>query len=225
MNRFPASGRCRAGAPAPGLRRALGLAALALLLAAPLQTAAAQAAPGHDPNWPCVQRKVPSLSAAAMWPGLSQATLSADWRAEPEVAALVARIAPRRVSVEEAEEAIRSFAAGLGADREEKLMLLFVGLFQTLDAERGEVMRGIERFAGKQRDMAERILADRAALQDLRQESSSDPELLTERTEQVNWAIRVFEERRASLTHVCEVPTIIEQRLFALARAIRSEVS
>ena len=197
------------------------LAAAGVLLVMP-QMAAAQAA---DPNWPCVQRKVPSLSPASMWPGLSERTLAADWRSEPEVAALVARIAPRRVSVEEAQEAIRSYAAGLGDRKREKLEMLFVGLFETLDAERSEIMRGVERFAGKQRDLADRILADRAALADLRQESPSVPEVIAERREQLTWAIRVFEERRGSLAHVCEVPRVIEQRLFSFARTIQGELS
>jgi hypothetical protein len=31
---------------------------------------------------------------------------------------------------------------------------------------------------------------------------------------------RIFQERAQSLTFVCEVPTLIEQRLYALARTI-----
>lgn len=201
---------------------ALGLAALALVAIAPPQLAAAQ--PHVDPDWPCVQRKVPSLSPASMWPGLSEEALAADWRADPEVAAMVREIAPRRVSPEDGEGAIRAFADGLGENREEKLTLLFVGLFQTLDAERSEVMRGIERYARNQARLAERILADRAAVEDMRREAPTSEEV-GERSEELTMAIRVFEDRRASLAHVCEVPRLIEQRLFAFARAIQAELS
>jgi hypothetical protein len=224
MMRLPAiGGRRPSEAAAPGRRLLPALLALGLLLAAS-QDAAAQGAPGQDPDWPCVQRKVPHLSPAAMWPGLPDEALGADWRSDPEVAALVAEIAPRRVTMEEAEAAIRAFAAGLGDDKEDKLELLFVGLFQTLDAERDEVMRGIGRFAGKQRRLAERILADRAALAELRRQSPPDPQAIAERRQQVTWSIRVFEDRRASLGHVCDVPRIVEQRLFAFARTIRGEL-
>jgi hypothetical protein len=185
------------------------------------QAATAQSA---DADWPCVQRKVPSLSAASMWPGLDERALAADWRADPEVASLVTRVAPRRVSVEEAQEAVRSFAAGLGERKQERLTLLFLGLFQTLDAERSEVMRGIERFARRQTQMAGRILADRARLEDARQGGEAAPADVTERSAQLTAAIRVFEDRRASLTYVCDVPRVIEQRLFTLARAIQSEL-
>jgi hypothetical protein len=36
----------------------------------------------------------------------------------------------------------------------------------------------------------------------------------------VEWETRVFEERQKTIGYVCEVPVLIEQRLFALARAI-----
>jgi hypothetical protein len=36
--------------------------------------------------------------------------------------------------------------------------------------------------------------------------------------------VRVFDDRRTSLTFVCEAPILIEQRLFALGRAIESEL-
>ena len=35
------------------------------------------------------------------------------------------------------------------------------------------------------------------------------------------WQTRVFDERRQSLTYVCEVPVLIEQRMFALGRLLK----
>ena len=198
-----------------------GLLTVALVLAVTPQLVAAEVA---DPDWPCIQRKVASLSPASMWPGLGDDTLSADWRSDPDVAALVARIAPRRVSVEDAQQAIRSFAAELGEGKEETLKLLFLGLFQTLDGERSEVMGGIERFARSQAQQVQRILAERSALEEMRQGAETGPEI-TERSGALTMAIRVFEDRRASLTHVCDVPRIIEQRLFALVRTIQAELA
>jgi hypothetical protein len=37
----------------------------------------------------------------------------------------------------------------------------------------------------------------------------------------LEWDLRVFDERHQSLAYVCETPTLIEQRLFALARVIQ----
>ena len=38
---------------------------------------------------------------------------------------------------------------------------------------------------------------------------------------EVEWSTRIFEDRRKTIRYVCEVPTIIEQRVFTLARAIQ----
>ena len=41
---------------------------------------------------------------------------------------------------------------------------------------------------------------------------------------QLIWETRIFEDRRRVVKFVCEVPTAIDQRLFALGRAIQQEM-
>ena len=222
---MPQPGR-RAGRQTARRRLLSGAAALLAALFGVACPPFAAAQPQPDPDWPCVQRKVPSLSPASIWGGLNEESLSADWRADRRVAELVAEIAPRRFQVEQGGEGIRAFAEELeDGEKEERLTLLFVGLFQTLDAERSEVMRGIERYARNQARLAERILADRAELEESRQAAPGGAQEAARRSEELAMAIRVFEDRRASLSHVCEVPRIIEQRLFSFARAIQAELS
>ena len=176
-----------------------------------------------DPDWPCIQRKVPELSIASLWQGPPAEEALTTWRDDAEVAAIVGRVAPRRVPVEEAIAAIAEFAQGLDdASKEAKLTALFAGLFQTLDRERSDIMAGIERYARAQKQIAERIRQDQAALSDLRAANPDSPEVAT-RNDELLAAVRVFDDRRNSLTFVCEVPTLIEQRLFALSRAIQNE--
>ena len=43
-------------------------------------------------------------------------------------------------------------------------------------------------------------------------------------TDRVEWDTRIFEERRKTMNFVCEVPVLIEHRLFALARAIQQSL-
>jgi hypothetical protein len=38
------------------------------------------------------------------------------------------------------------------------------------------------------------------------------------------WETRIFEDRRKVVKFVCEVPTMIDQRLFALGRVIQQEI-
>jgi hypothetical protein len=40
----------------------------------------------------------------------------------------------------------------------------------------------------------------------------------------VEWDTRIVEERRKPMNFVCEVPVLIEQWLFALARAIQQSL-
>lgn len=178
---------------------------------------------GQHPDWPCIQRKVPELSAVAVWSGPPVAQALARWRDDAQVAALVEQIAARRTPLEAAAAAIDSFAQGLAPDaKAERLKLLFAGLFQTLDRERKEVIAGIERYGRKQKEMAEQIRGDMARVSG-QAPAASDPRA-AEVQNQLLWQTRIFNERRASLSFVCEVPTLIEQRLFVLARAIADEL-
>lgn len=191
----------------------------AALLAALALTGPAWAA--EDRDWPCVQAKVPTLTPAAIWTGPVFEPGLGAWREDAEVAALVGRLSQRRLPLEEAEAEVEAFAAVLGPqERRDRLGLLFAGLFDTMNAERSDVMEGIERYARRQVAMAEGIRAESSALDARRGAADADPAAVAEAEEALAWHIRVFDERRASLTYVCEVPRLIEQRLFALGRGV-----
>jgi hypothetical protein len=141
------------------------------------------------------------------------------------VVALVEQIAARRMSLEDAEAAIAAFGAGLdAAAREARLTLVFAGLFETLDRERSDVIAGIERYGRRQKTLAEQIRVERAQLSELSAAAAAaeDAQRAAELQNRLLWETRIFNERRNSLTFVCEVPTLIEQRLFALARVIQA---
>src|SRR5687767_8168064 len=94
--------------------------AVAALIAAQMSAALASVrgdviGRNQDPDWPCVQRKVPALSAATVWEGPPIEEAAKRWRDDAEVVALVERIAPRRTSLQDAEAAIASFGEGLDA--------------------------------------------------------------------------------------------------------------
>ena len=199
-----------------GVRLAAG-ALCAVLAASPVLAAEG------DGDWPCVQRKVPSLTPAAVWTG-PVFDETADWRADDEVAAMVSRLSQRRLPVEEAAAEIETFAAGLGADEGERLTLLFAGLFQTMNAERSQIIDGIERYARRQRQVAAQVRQMAADFGALRRDGSADAEAIAEAQTALEWQTRIFNERRASLPYVCEVPRFVEQRLFALGRTIAREL-
>jgi hypothetical protein len=180
-----------------------------------------RAADPRYPDWPCVQPKVPQMSVAAMWDGPSIADVGNAWEDDPKIKELVARLAARRTPLDSAEKAIADFITGTVAEKQDKAKKLFAGLFDSLSQQRSEVMSGVERVARKQKDLADKIRSDVAELRELQDKPEQDQSKISALASQVEWSTRIFEDRRKSIRYVCEAPTIIEQRVFALGRAIR----
>ena len=182
------------------------------------------AADPRYPDWPCAQAKVPEISLAAVWAGPPLDDVADKWKDDAKVSALVSRLATRRTPLDEAQKAITEFLAGSSAEKTEIGKLLFAGLFDTLNAQRSSVMSGLERVTRKQREAADKIRSDTLALQALQDASPPDQAKIDELGNQLTWETRIFEDRRRVIKFVCEVPTAIDQRLFALGRMIQQEM-
>src|SRR5258707_7931752 len=184
----------------------------------------ADAADPRYPDWPCVQAKVPDLSIAAVWDGPSIEPAQKAWQDDPTIKNLIARLAARRIPIEEAQKSVEDFLAGAGAAKADKGVLLFAGLFETLNRERTEIMNGLERMQRSQRELADRIKADAAAQRELQDEPRPNQPKLGELGRRTECSTRIFDDRRKSVRYACEVPVIIERRLFALGRTIRQQM-
>jgi hypothetical protein len=184
----------------------------------------ALAADSRFPDWPCSQVKVPEISVAAVWAGPAIDDVGNAWEEDPAIRELVARLAARRTSLGDAQKAISDVITGTEPERQKKAKLLFAGLFKTLNRERSDVMRGLERYFRKQREFSEQIRSTIVQLHELQDRPDADQSRVDELANRVEWDTRVFEERRKTITFVCEVPVAIEQRLFALARAIQQSL-
>ena len=182
------------------------------------------AADPRYPDWPCAQAKVPDLSLAAVWAGPPLDDVADKWKNDTKVSALLPRLAARRTPLDEAQKAITEFLAGSTAEKIEMGKLLFAGLFDTLNAQRSSVMSGLERVTRKQRQAADKIRTDTLALQALQDASPPDQAKIEELGNQLVWETRIFEDRQRVIKFVCEVPTAIDQRLFALGRMIQQEM-
>jgi len=181
------------------------------------------AADPRYPDWPCAQAKVPEISLAAVWAGPPLDDVRDKWKDDARVGALVAKLAARRTPLEDAQKAITEYLAA-SADKTVAGKLLFAGVFDALNVQRSSVMNGLERVTRKQREAAEKIRADTLALQALQGASPPDQARIDELGNQLVWETRIFEDRRQVVKFVCEVPTAIDQRLFALGRTIQQEM-
>jgi hypothetical protein len=183
------------------------------------------AKPGDD--WPCMQRLQPELSIGAMWSGPDPAEAADNWRKDTAVEAVVEQVAPRRVPQQEAVDALHRFAAGYDKDRPAVMTKVFAGLFETLNDERGAIIRGIRHFNERQQKLADRIQAGMRTLDGL-DPASTDVKIAEQRQavqDQVSWDSRIFDDREKLLPLVCDQPVVLERRLFALSRAIQTDLN
>jgi hypothetical protein len=193
-------------------------------LALAILAAPASAMDARHPDWPCPQIVVPKLSVAAFWTGPAIDDVGDTWMKDLTIHDLVFRLAGRRTPLPEAEKEAADFIAGTNAGKQQKAKLLFAGLFAVLSGERDDVMAGIERFSRRQQQLRENISAKLSDLRSRQDAPNQDAAELDRLGDQIAWDTRIFDERRQTISYVCEVPSTIERRLFALARAIQQSL-
>ncbi|MBS0240241.1 MAG: hypothetical protein JSR89_17640 [Proteobacteria bacterium] len=184
-------------------------------------------------EWPCVYRKVPILSAATIWDGPA-ITDTSSWRKDEAIRKLSQYLVSRRVKEDEAEAAIKKYAASIPADtRDAKLTELFAAVLTRTNEDRKVVMSGIERFHKRQLERAKEIEkegialpppSDDAGQTDDSQNPAGEISKLSGKEEQYKWEVRTFQEKQANIPIACEIPQLIDERAGALARAIRAEM-
>ena len=156
------------------------------------------------PDWPCQQLKVPEISIASVWAGPPIEAADKGKPLDPKEAELVARLAARRTPMEDARKLIADFVVGTKEEKLEKAKTLFAALYATLNAQRDEVMNGIERFSRKQKAMAEEIREQARKMREAQDAPNADPAQASELASQLSWQTRIFDDRRKSTAYVCE---------------------
>ncbi|MDD2867289.1 hypothetical protein [Neomegalonema sp.] len=181
----------------------------------------AQAAGPLDPDWPCIQRRVPQITLGQVWSGPAPDEAMEARAREAKIQDLAARLAQRRTPLPEAEALIAAFAAEAPP---EDVAALYLAVFERINAARSRVMSGITRYAHKQAAMDRTIEDLRARFEKLNAADPPDFDALDAAEKELDWSTRIFQDRQQSLTYVCETPVILEQRAFALGRAARAHL-
>lgn len=183
------------------------------------------AATFDDPEWPCIQRKVPKLSVGQMWAGPEVDETVLALAQTPGIDSLGTRLALRRTPFDEAQTLIDRFADTRAEDRAAQLTALFAATFGHVDTRRSAIIAGIGRYAAKQAALTARIETRRIALRELEAAAEPDFDRIELIRDELDWDTRIFRDRQQSLTFVCETPVILEQRIFAIARMIMAHLS
>jgi hypothetical protein len=189
---------------------------LGLAVATPVQ-----AAGPVDPDWPCIQRRQPHLSMAQVWGGPVPDEATLALAQSPEIQAVAQAIALRRTPIDAVEVAVTDFAEDHDA---QALVALFAATFDHVNLTRDRVMAGITRYAHKQATLEAEISALRREFAALEAAEPQDFDRIDAVERELDWSMRIFQDRQQSLTYVCETPVILEQRAFALGRSIAARL-
>ena len=175
-------------------------------------------------QWPCAQRKVPTISAGTLWSGPS-IDEGKGWDQDNAVAALAQKLASRRLPIDQVDPLIASFAKDAGKDKDKKLTELFVGVLDVVNTNRDEVLNGIMRYARGQERLAERMRKEADAISEKMTDVQGPTGIAaTEQNRDFAWDQRIFKERRQALTYVCEVPSLYERRAYEVAKRIQARL-
>jgi len=183
-----------------------------------------------SPDWPCVQRKVATISPAQIWDGPPIDGLK-GWENDEKIQELTTYLESRRVPLEDAEKAIKEFAASQPeGERDKKLTLLFASVLSKINNDRRFVMGRIEEFQRRQRARADELEREGRKLAENDQTIPAEDQLgprdikLTPEQQEYNWNARIFQDRQQNLTVACDIPVLIEQRVYEVAKLIRAQM-
>jgi len=179
--------------------------------------AGAAGPPPADPDWPCMQRLVPTLTAGTIWGGHDAPS---DWESDPQIADLVARVTPRTRPAEAGAADLNAFAATIPAsERSAKLATVFAGLVDETNAQRAQVIDRLHGVARRQRELTGVAADITAQLRSLPEDApAAQREEIASRRK---FIIRDYDEVGRTIQYACDVPVQLERRLGVFAQVLQ----
>lgn len=180
---------------------------------------ALSAADFSDPTWPCIQRKVETLSVGQMFPYILPELPEGSEDIRDRAEELSAPLALRRFEIEEVEPWIDEYAAEHPSNA--ALGALYKATFDRIDSQRRKIIAGIARYAENQSALSDRINAARAEMEEIMATEDPDFDRVDTLEEQLDWEERIYQDRQRALTYVCESPVLLEKRAYELGQIVR----
>lgn len=204
---------------------------LSVLLGLSLATGIALAQDA-DPEWPCVQRLVPDVSLAVLWPLPVEEGMDSQWRKDPKIRALAERLGDLPAYTESEAEAVQAFAQSIpDEDKETQLTLLAIGILDVTNGIRRQYIRGIKRYTRQQIAIADQIgetlnqisslegSAEGTAARSPDMPASEEPDPQQEELmATLKWHERVYDQREHAIRSLCEQPVELEETLSDVLR-------
>ncbi len=183
---------------------------LSLMLAGLMAgTARAADTAGDTADWPCPQPRAPNLTAGLFW---EDPPIPADarWQDDAALVALIDAVTAHGVSVPEGTARLTAFAEQVPQTaRARVLPVLFAGLVARIDQRHRSAIASIESLGRRQAAIA-------AKLRTL--DTATDEDGMAQR----DLALRAYRAQSQMIGAICRVPTELEARLGAYARALHA---
>ncbi len=197
---------------------------LVLVLAMSGLAGTANAADFSDPTWPCIQRKVDQMSIGLMWPYPVEEDAELDPDLQKDIQEMAELLALRRLELEELEPRVAAFADR--HDGDPRIMsLVFAQVFGSLSKRRTRIIDGIGDFSLSQIGLSEKIESARVEMDAELKASEPDYDRVDALEEQIDWDQTIYTDRQQSITYLCETPTLLERRLYSIARMLQNHTS
>ncbi|MCV3274066.1 hypothetical protein [Roseobacter sinensis] len=182
------------------------------------------AADYSDPTWPCVQRKVETLSLGLMWPHpVDPEAAPASEEMQADIDELAGYLSLRRVDLDSLAPRIEAFAETYQGDPA-ALGMVFAEVFDTLSKRRGRIIKGIEDFSLSQIALADKIDTVRAEMNAILAKAEPDFDKVDALEERLDWDQVIYTDRQRNIAYLCETPTLLERRLFSIAQMLNQSV-
>ena len=199
-----------------GFKRALALHTWALGALLLTSTIHAQEV---DPEWPCIQRLIPEVSPAVMWPVPVEDDMRTQYRQVNATRTLAEELGDIETFTDAHQQSIEEFADSIDeSQREYQLTLLATGIVDVSNGVRKDFIDGIKHYTRQQIVIAEQIEASLNELSELDEQTGDATAAQQEIRETLRWHERVYDQRERSIQLLCEEPVELEEKLSEVLR-------
>lgn len=177
-------------------------------------------------DWPCGQVYNPDISLATIWQGPALGDRVENWWESPYLGGkskeLLALFEDSTLTEQETNQLVAAFAKKIPAkDRNEAMLNLFAAIYSSTVELYREQLKSILHFVKRQGKVSARTSEKASDMRELRREgaNSADERYRAVKAE-MEWNVRVFDERNRLTPYICEEPALLKQQLGFRARAI-----
>ena len=176
--------------------------------------------PGQNPDWPCAQRLVETLSAGSYWTG--PRVVNPDWRNDEPLFTLVTELVDRDTPDADGLTKLAGYADAVPpVQRASKLPALFSAIVDQTNDQRTPLIQRLEQLGRRQRGMGGTIGAISTKIDAMPATDPNRDDVVGER----DFDVRAFQDTQHTMRYACEVAPAVARRLGRYARALEAKLA